>query len=145
MARRRLKQVVSGRLVRFGIGPQQFWALLHLFEEEGLSLHELAQRTWTDDPTACRMIAKLTDRGLVKSNEDPDDRRRFRLGLTAKGRKLAGDLASFAEEIRETATSGMSSGERKKMCGLLRQVMTNLDEIEAAGDRSKAKKRKKAA
>ncbi|HEY0705947.1 MAG TPA: hypothetical protein VGG33_04080, partial [Polyangia bacterium] len=58
MARRRMKQAVTSRLVRHGLGPQQFWVLLNLYEEDGLSLHELAQRAWTDDPTACRIIAK---------------------------------------------------------------------------------------
>jgi DNA-binding MarR family transcriptional regulator len=127
LARRRMKQFVSTRLTRYGLGPQQFWVLLNLRKEEGLSLHQLAERTWTDDPTACRIVAKLVDRGLVRSTEDENDRRRFHLGLTPKGRKLTGELADLADEVKVSMTKGISSENRKELCGLLRRVVTNLD------------------
>src|SRR5512142_3190920 len=94
--RRRLKQVVWARLVPYNLTPQQFWVLLHLYQGHPMSLHELAANIWADDPTACRIVARLTDRKLVKADADPDDRRRFRLSLTPKGKKLAGDLAALA-------------------------------------------------
>jgi DNA-binding MarR family transcriptional regulator len=134
IARRRIKQTVSNRLVRFELGPQQFWVLLNLRKEEGLSLHELARRTWTDDPTACRMVGKLIERGLIRSDEDPADRRRFRLNLTAKGRKLATELESFASEVRSTVSRGLSSDEKKQLSNLLRRVMANTDSLEEAGN-----------
>ena len=131
MARRRLKQVIAGRLTRYSLGPQQFWVLLQLHEEEGISLHEVALRTWTDDPTACRMVNKLVERGLIRSDEDPADRRRFRLHLTAKGKKLALELATFADEIRTTVAKGLSPGDRKHLCGLLKRVISNTDKLES--------------
>jgi MarR family transcriptional regulator for hemolysin len=164
MTRRRIKQTVSSRLVRFDLGSQQFWVLLSLRKEEGLSLHELARRTWTDDPTACRMVGKLIERGLIRSDEDPGDRRRFRLNLTAKGRKLATELENFAVEIRATVARGLSGDERRQLASLLRRVMANADSLEEgdggaikeaaakrllkAGDKANAtgvKRRKKAA
>ena len=135
MTRRRIKQTVSNRLVRFELGPQQFWVLLVLRKEGGLSLHELARRTWTDDPTACRMVGKLTERGLIRSDEDPVDRRRFQLALTAKGRKLADELESFAVEVRATVVRGLSIDDRRVLGGLLRRVMTNMDSLEAGGEK----------
>lgn len=143
MARRRLKQAVAGRLVRYDLGPQQFWVLLQLHWEEGISLHELALRTWTDDPTACRMINRLTSRGLVKSDSDPDDRRRFRLGLTAKGRKLAIELASLADDLQEHMVSGLSVKERKQLVGMLQKVIENTKVYEETeGSNGKRKRRK---
>lgn len=142
MARRRMKQVVASRLVRHGLGPQQFWVLLNLHEDEGLSLHELAQRTWTDDPTACRIISKLTERGLVRGQEDPADRRRFRLSLTTKGRKLAGELAELASDVRLNLVRGLSGSERKQLCDLLRKVIVNTDRLEEAAEAPARKLRK---
>ena len=144
MARRRLKQVVAGRLVRYDLGPQQFWVLLQLHWEEGISLHELALRTWTDDPTACRMVNRLTARGLVRSDSDPDDRRRFRLGLTAKGRKLAVELASLSDDIQEHMVAGLSGRERKQLVGMLQKIIENTNQFEegAEGSNGKRKRRK---
>ena len=132
MARRRLKQVVASRLTRYSLGPQQFWVLLELRREEGISLHELAVRTWTDDPTACRMVNKLVERGLIRRDEDPADRRRFRLGLTAKGNKLANELESFASEMKSSVTRGLSGADRKNLVSLLRRVITNTDKLDTA-------------
>jgi DNA-binding MarR family transcriptional regulator len=130
MTRRRVKQTVTNRLAKFELGSQQFWVLLTLRKEGGLSLHELARRTWSDDPTACRMVGKLTERGLIRSDEDPEDRRRFRLGLTAKGRKLADELESFAVEVRSTVVRGLTGDDRRQLCALLRRVMSNMDSLE---------------
>jgi len=129
MARRRIKQTVSSRLMPFELGSQQLWVLLTLRKEGGLSLHELARRTWTDDPTACRMVGKLTERGLIRSDEDPDDRRRFRLTLTAKGRKLADEMETFAGELRATVVRGLSTDDRHELCRLLRKVTGNMDSM----------------
>ena len=133
-ARRRIKQVVWSRLLPYGLTPQQFWVLLVLREHEGMSLHQLAEQIWTDDPTACRIIAKLADRKLVRADSHPDDRRRFRLRLTARGRKLAVDLVALAEELRTGIERGLSAADRDTLRELLGRVVANTDRM-GAGSR----------
>jgi DNA-binding MarR family transcriptional regulator len=129
LARRRLKQAVASRLAPYNLGTQQFWVLLNLRRNEGISLHELAVLSWTDDPTACRMVNKLVKRGLVRSEAHPEDRRRFRLALTAKGRKLANTLESLSNEIRNNLNKGLSPRDRKQLAGLLRRVIENTEKF----------------
>src|SRR5207244_2965863 len=86
-----------------GITPQQFWVLLVLHGEDGLSLHALADRVWADDPTACRIISRLAEQKLVRAESDPHDRRRFRLRLTPKGKKLGAELAALQAEALHAA------------------------------------------
>ena len=97
-----------------------------------MSLHELAKNIWADDPTACRIVARLTERKLVRAESDPDDRRRFRLMLTPKGKKLGGELASLADEVRNGMERNLSAGERQLLCDSLQRVVDNLDEMLAA-------------
>jgi DNA-binding MarR family transcriptional regulator len=132
LARRRLKQAVATRLAPYALGTQQFWVMLHLHRNEGISLHELAVLSWTDDPTACRMVNKLVKRGLVRSEAHPDDRRRFRLTLTAKGRKLAGTLESLATEVKVGLNKGISPKDRKQLASLLKRVIDNTQKLAAA-------------
>src|SRR5437016_8016167 len=87
-ARRRIKQVVWGRLRPYGITPQQLGVLLVLQDHENISLHVLAERLWLDDPTAGRVIHKLVGKKLVRAADDPSDRRRFCLRLTPNGQAL---------------------------------------------------------
>jgi DNA-binding MarR family transcriptional regulator len=131
LARRRLKQAVAARLVPYSLGTQQFWVMLNLGRNEGISLHELAVLSWTDDPTACRMVNKLVKRGLVRSESHPEDRRRFRLALTAKGRKLAGTLESLATEVKAELNKGLSPKDRKQLAGLLKRVIDNTERLAA--------------
>jgi DNA-binding MarR family transcriptional regulator len=132
LARRRLKQAVAARLAPFSLGTQQFWLLLQLNRHDGISLHELAARSWTDDPTACRMVNRLVKRGVVKSESHPDDRRRFRLSLTAKGKKLCSSLEELAGDVKTDLVRGLSGKDKKQLCDLLKKVIDNTDRIAEA-------------
>src|SRR5690242_3591348 len=92
-ARRRIKQVVLAEVARFGLSSQQFWTLIALRETPGLSQAELAGRVRADAPTMSRTLTALLDRGLVRTESDPEDRRRSRALLTPAGAKLAGEVA----------------------------------------------------
>src|SRR5215471_9548470 len=110
-ARRRMKQLAWGRLAPYKLTPQQFWIILELRNQDGLSLHDLAERIWVDDPTACRILTKLCQQKVVRTGSDPGDRRRFRLGLTAKGRKLGEELAQLARDLHAGFVRGLSTRE----------------------------------
>src|SRR5690348_7214261 len=127
--RRRLKQVVWSRLAPFNLTPQQFWVILHLYQGHPMSLHELAANIWADDPTACRIVARLTERKLVRAESDPDDRRRFRLMLTPKGKKLGTELAEVANEIKLGMERNLSAADRQLVCDGLQKVVDNLDQM----------------
>jgi DNA-binding MarR family transcriptional regulator len=128
-ARKRIKQVVWSGLVDRDLTPQQFWVLLHLHEGQGLSLHELAESIWTDDPTASRIVAKLVDRKLIRTESDPSDRRRFRLELTPKGKKLSHEMFALRNEMRAGIERDLSPSDRQTLTRLLRTVIGNADQL----------------
>src|SRR5215472_1357282 len=132
-ARRRIKQVVWSRLEPYRLTPQQFWVLLVLLENEGLSLHELAQQVWADDPTDCRIVSRLAQQRLIHTPNDPTDRRRFRLRLTPRGRKLGAELRSLADQIKAGLERGLSAADRDSLRGLLQRVVANMDRMDQEG------------
>jgi DNA-binding MarR family transcriptional regulator len=132
-ARRRLKQAVGRRVSRFGLSSQQFWVLVHLDEEDGPALVGLCAVLRIDPPTASRIIAALTRRGLVRAIEDPKDRRRARLRLTAEGRALARELAPLAAEFRAAVERDLTRRESVELRRLLRKVITGLDRYDSQG------------
>src|SRR5262249_56877900 len=97
--RRRIKQIVLARAGEFGLTPQQFWLIVGLAEGGSQSLHVLAQRARTDDPTASRVVQSLVTAGLVTSRPDPADRRRACLELTPRGQALAPRLVRGARGL----------------------------------------------
>ncbi len=131
-ARRRIKQAVGGRARSYGVSPQQFWVLVALQERADLSLRDLAERQRMDQPTTSRVVAALTRRKLVRIADDPEDRRRSRLRLTAAGRALASDLHALAAEVREALVWGLSTAEKDTLRTLLRRVIANVDRFEGS-------------
>ncbi len=130
--RRRIKQVTSILLEGLNLSPQQFWTVVIIARNGGLSLRELAARRRMDEPTACRVVNTLVRRRLVRRSPDPRDRRRSRLELTPTGQELATRLLPIAETVANTVESALSPGEREAVVTGLRKVLAGLDEFEAA-------------
>jgi DNA-binding MarR family transcriptional regulator len=131
VARRRIKQAVLARATPHGLSTQQFWVVIHLHERAGLSQRELATRMDIDPPTASRVLGALLRRRLVRAEEDPADRRRSRLHLTAAGVALARTLAAPAAEIRRGVVAGMTAPEVDALRGGLQKVIDNMGRLSA--------------
>jgi DNA-binding MarR family transcriptional regulator len=125
--RRRIKQIVLGRAGQLGLTPQQFWLLVGLEEGGSQSLHTLAQRARTDDPTASRVVASLVAAGLVRSTADPADRRRARLELSPRGQALAPTLLAEARDIRGLIERDLTPEERELVRAALRKILACLE------------------
>lgn len=130
-ARRRIKQAVVARVSEHGLTAQQFWTVVTLAERPGIAQIQLAERTRADAPTISRTLASLAERRLVRTDLDPADRRRTRVFLTGAGERLAGQLAPVAREIRSAVVDGMSEDQIAALRAGLRQVVANLDRLEA--------------
>lgn len=127
LARARIKRAVGSRVAAFHLSPQQFWVLVVLSEQPGLSLRELTEHHHVDPPTASRIVGALARRKLVRAGGDPSDRRRSRLTLTPSGKALARKVIPVAREIRATVVDGLSTQEQRTLRRGLRKIMSNLD------------------
>jgi DNA-binding MarR family transcriptional regulator len=83
-----------------------------------------------DQPTASRVVTALVGLRLVRMEDDPDDRRRKRLLLTARGRKLAQELAGLATEVRGAVESELSADERQQLRTLLTKALASVSRLE---------------
>lgn len=121
-ARRHLKQVLWSRLSEHGLTPPQFWILMVLREQGSMSLHEVASRICSDDPTTSRVVRTLQEKGLVESLPDPGHGRRIRLSLSAQGRKLAPQLKRLLDHLRKDLQNCLDNDEER----ILRQALTKI-------------------
>jgi DNA-binding MarR family transcriptional regulator len=86
--------------------------LLPLYEQDGLRMGELAQRSRLAKQTLTTLVPQLERAGLVARERDPDDGRAARLRLTTRAQALRevvddvlGDLdASVAEHLTRERT-----------------------------------------
>ncbi len=109
-------------LAGFAITPPQFALLAFLWEKDGLSQTELAERTEVDRTTIGGLIDRLEKVGLVKRLVNPQDRRAHLVHLTPQGRRLEKELTPIARRVRERFTAGLGPGEYERLCELLEKL-----------------------
>lgn len=80
----------------------QFRSLTFLNRHPGGSLSDLAEHLGVTRPTASVTVERLVQRGLVNRAEDPTERRRLVLTLTAEGE-------DHLQQAREAARSSVAS------------------------------------
>ena len=125
-ARREVRQAFWSRNARLGLAPQQGWVLRVLSNEGPMSLHGLAQMVFMDDPTACRIVKALQERGLVQAVPDPAHGRRLVITVSEAGALLVPELNAIAEAIGQELEAGLSPAELLSLRAGLLKVITNL-------------------
>jgi DNA-binding MarR family transcriptional regulator len=89
------------------VRPQQHQLLLQIAgipQGHAATINYLAERLWLRQNSVVELADRSEAEGLVRRREDPEDRRRVVLSVTAKGMRLLDALsASHARELNEFA------------------------------------------
>lgn len=110
------------------ITPEQ-WVLLDRLHQSGaVSQTDLANGTFKDAPTVSRIIDKLAQKGMAARNRFPNDRRRYQVDLTEKGKKIHDLLSPLVKDLRVQAWSGMTEDDYHELVRLLAQIRENFAE-----------------
>ena len=110
------------------VSLSQAFAIHELDHGSGLSQQELADRLFLEKSTVSRMVADLENKGLVRRERDPDNRRTYRLKLTDAGRNFHVRVAEGYGAQYQRWTAAMTPAERKALLvglpALIRVVST---------------------
>lgn len=119
---RLMKSESERRLAAHGVHAGQQFVLACLWEEDGLTPGDLAQRIGVEPGTVTRALRRMTAAGLVERRGDEADRRRVRVWLTARGRDLRDVLPAVTEGLDADAVSDLSAEESEQLLALLDRV-----------------------
>lgn len=108
--------------VRDGLTPMQFSTLMRLAEQGEVSQNRLGRLAAMDIATVKGVVDRLRGKGLVTSRRDPDDGRRFLIGLTGAGRAVIGGLAEDGAAISAATLAPLSPSEQRMFLALLRRL-----------------------
>ena len=129
---RMMRRFFDRRVSSMGITSTQWRVLARLSREPGLKQVELAERLDVEPITACRIVDRLEEAGLVERQRDPDDRRAWRLVLTAKAEPIVIKLRALAEDMAGDAFDGFALDEIGAIRAKLARVRDNVNRAEAA-------------
>ncbi|MCQ0988084.1 MarR family winged helix-turn-helix transcriptional regulator [Jiella marina] len=106
-----------------GLTPTQFSTLFRLFAEPGpISQNALGRLVAMDAATTKGVISRLEKHGLVTTERDPDDKRRYLLHSTEKGRALIREAIPVVKGITETTLEPLTQSERETLLRLLAKL-----------------------
>jgi MarR family transcriptional regulator, organic hydroperoxide resistance regulator len=123
---RSLQRLLQYKIEPHGITLGMWYFLRALWHEDGLTQRELSNRVGTMEPTTLSAILNMEKKGLVRRARDRDDRRKWHIHLTPKGRAFKGKLIPLAREVVVTAVKGLSPGEVTQLLKGLAEVQKNL-------------------
>jgi MarR family transcriptional regulator, organic hydroperoxide resistance regulator len=119
------------RLLQFKIAPHgitlgMWYFLRALWHEDGLTQRELSNRAGTMEPTTLSAIMIMEKKGLVRRVRNRDDRRKWHIHLTPKGRALKSKLLPLAREVVDTAVQNLGRNEVAQLLKALAEVQSSV-------------------
>ena len=107
---------------RAGLSSAQLFALQQIGEHPSASINELAALTFTHQSSVSVVVQRLVRRRLVAKVAAPDDRRRQRLELTARGRVVLERAPAAVQQRLIAAIAGLSPADRRVLSRSLTHV-----------------------
>jgi MarR family transcriptional regulator, transcriptional regulator for hemolysin len=114
------------RATGLGLTPALARLLFHVYRVPGSHQTELAHRLDITPVTLCRMVDRLAERGFVRRQADPRDRRAVRVYVAARGEPLVARMTRIADETGARALKGVAARERAALLRLLGKLAHNL-------------------
>ncbi|WP_353190879.1 MarR family transcriptional regulator [Pandoraea pnomenusa] len=93
---------------------------------------ELAERMELTPMALVRLLDRLREKGLVRRERDPNDKRAHLLYLTEASEAKIDTIVAFANVTEREALADLSPAERVELSRLLGKVLANLTRAEAA-------------
>jgi len=129
-AHRAFQRLLERRIAAFGVTRGQWYFLRVLWITDGLSQRELSARVGMMEPTTVIALRSMEKSGLIRRVRGDDDRRKVLVFLTAKAKRLRGELLGVARTITAEAEEGIAPRDLAAFRRIVARMTENLDRIE---------------
>jgi DNA-binding MarR family transcriptional regulator len=114
--------IFAEELGAYDVTSLQFAILQSLVVEPGSDQITIAQRVALDAATSGSVIMRLEERGWLRRESSPTDKRRKLLWLTPEGEKQAMEMKKPARKVQQRLLSKLTDAEREQFVALLKRV-----------------------
>jgi DNA-binding MarR family transcriptional regulator len=125
---REVELALTGQTECCGVTPAQCHLILAVEEAGETSVSEAAAALELDSSTLSRAVDGLVKAGLLKRKEDPANRRRQIISLSAKGQKKAASINSICDRYYQGLLGALPAKESKAIVAALPVFVTALRE-----------------
>lgn len=121
------RSMLEGLMDRVGLHRAQVNVLCQLFEQDGLTQSELADRLSVQGATITGMLQRMEEAGLVKRQRDSEDNRLVRVYLTDKGSEQEQVINEQAQRVDKAVFEGFNDEERIVLRHMMKVMLNNME------------------
>jgi MarR family transcriptional regulator, lower aerobic nicotinate degradation pathway regulator len=118
--------ICMARLAPLNLHVRQFGLLTVLATEGPRSQQELAEWTRMDRTSMVALVDSLEERGLVRRERNPADRRAYLLQITPAGKRMQVRARKVMQGAEEEVLGSLTSSERDLLRELLAKVAADI-------------------
>ncbi len=100
--------------------------LQYLNDYPEMSQKEIAELVFKDNASLTRMIDSMVNKKILKRSMHEDDRRRYKINITSKGKDILDKLAPVIIDNRKKALANVSEQELDQLEKTLNKILANL-------------------
>jgi DNA-binding MarR family transcriptional regulator len=105
------------------------WVLIDtLYKNNGVSQNDLASGSFKDAPTVSRIIDLLCKKGMTERQRFENDRRRYRVFLTEKGKEVYEQALPKVIELRGRGWNGLTEEDYGHYFRIMERIFENFQE-----------------
>lgn len=126
-AHRAFVATLADRLLPHGVSVAEWAVLRRLWQQEGFTQVDLADRMRVRKASLTSVLAGLERKGLLRRIRRGEDLRKYHLFLTKRGRDLREELLPVGVAINRRAVAGIDPDDAGLVAQLLEKVIANLE------------------
>jgi len=129
-AQEALDDVMSTHFAGYGLSQPKFNALvqLHMAGDRGLTQTELGKKMLVSRANITGLVDRLEKEGLVKREQDPDDKRAFRVTLTGRAAALINSyLPLHGDYVHKLISEALEEEEKETLIRLLEKLKNGIE------------------
>lgn len=131
---------LNNKMKDLELTASQFPFLIHLSHKEGITQDDLAVHLHIDKGTVARALKKLEDNGFIYRKINPENRRRYLLFLTEKGKDMIPQIRSIDKEWENSVCSNFSDEEYGRLIDILQTLaVKSLEKVHKNGENNEIK------
>ena len=110
--------------------PGEFPFLITLMKhEDGITQKELCNDMLVSKSTTSKRITRLEEKGYIRKQRDPDDRRKTRIYLTEKKAEVKDVVQEMNNEADRLMLKDFSEKEENQLIDYLNRILNNLENL----------------
>jgi DNA-binding MarR family transcriptional regulator len=108
------------------ITPEQWVVIYYLWQENGLTVGEIANRSKKDFANVTRIIDKLEKIGYISKRKSDKDSRSYHIYTLPKAEQIKDKVQNCWNESSEIALKGISESEQQYLLGIVEKIENNI-------------------